>query len=236
MDHIIGRRKFVSKAASAALIPLAVNAGLKDGQTQSNKSTAAPSQAGALKIKRIAVEEHWTSRELAGSYGMAPTSWLSETRLPASPEKSKAMSDLGDIRLSDMDAMGIAMQVIAAGAVMGLPDISKAIDAAKKRNDDFAALIGKHPNRFAGFAALPLQDPNAAAEELERSVKQLGMKGTMINGLPNHEYLDADKYRVLWERSADLGVPIYIHPADPAPEYMKMGYVSKVLQKGIREE
>jgi 2,3-dihydroxybenzoate decarboxylase len=121
-----------------------------------------------------------------------------------------------------MDAHGIAMQVVAAGAVPALPDASEAVDMAKRRNDRFAELIGKHPDRFAGFAALPLQAPAAAADELERAVKQLGFKGTMISGLPNCEYLDAQRYRVLWERSAALGVPIYIHPADPSPDIMKM--------------
>ena len=222
MDRIVGRRDFIGKAASAALVPFVMNAGSQAGQAQGGKSAPAPRTGSSLKIKRIAVEEHWSSRELSGSYGIAPRSWLSETRLPTSPEKTRAMADLGDIRLADMDAAGIAVQVVSAGAVMGFADVPKAVDAAKKRNDDFAALLGKNPTRFAGFAALPLQDPKAAADELERAIKQLGMKGTMISGLPNHEYLDADKYRVLWERSDGLGVPIYIHPGDPAAEYMKM--------------
>lgn len=222
MNDALDRRGFLGKAASAALLPLAVNAGAKIGQAESGSSSAGSQQETKTKTKKIAVEEHWSSRELAGSYGVAQRPWLSKTRLPTSPEKTRAMSDLGDIRIADMDAAGIDVQVVAAGSVMGFPDISKAVDAARKRNDDFAAALAKHPTRFAGFAALPLQDPEAAANELERAVKQLGMKGTMISGLPNHEYLDAKKYWVLWEQSAALGVPIYIHPADPAPEYMKM--------------
>ena len=58
----------------------------------------------------------------------------------------------------------------------------------------------KHPQRYAGFAHLPLQDPKAAADELERCVRQLGFKGAMVNGHSRGEYLDEDKFLPFWER------------------------------------
>jgi 2,3-dihydroxybenzoate decarboxylase len=222
MRRVIGRREFFGKAASAAVVPLMLHGGSETAQANRKNLSAQPQQSAKAKIKRIAVEEHWGTAEFAKSQGMTPAPWIYETRLPASPEKTRAMQDLGEVRLADMDEAGITMQVVAAGWIEAQPDLSTAIDMAKKTNDNFAALIGKHPDRFAGFAALPVQDPKASADELERAVKKLGMKGTMISGLPNQEYLDAQRWRVLWERSADLGVPIYIHPADPAPNIMKM--------------
>jgi len=222
MNHRIGRRGFFGKAASAALVPLVLTGRSESTPANSENLSTELQQKAKTKIKRIAVEEHWNSGEPARSTGARPRSWLAETRLPAGPEKARQMADLGEIRLADMDANGIAMQVVTAGSIQALPDVSEAIDMARKRNDRFAELIRKHPDRFAGFAALPLQDPKAAADELERTVKQLGFKGTLISGLPNSEYLDAQKYWVLWESSAALGVPIYIHPADPAPDIMKM--------------
>jgi 2,3-dihydroxybenzoate decarboxylase len=215
MTQTIGRRSFLGQAASAAVAPV-----MLQGEAKPENLSPRPHQK--LKMKRIAVEEHWGTAEFARSQGQTSAPWLFETRLPASPEKIRAMPDLGEIRLADMDDAGIAMQVVAAGWIEAQPTISSAVDMAKKTNDTFAEMIGKHRDRFAGFAALPLQDPNASADELERAVKLLGLKGTMISGLPNHEYLDEQKWRVLWERSADLGVPIYIHPADPPPSIMQM--------------
>jgi 2,3-dihydroxybenzoate decarboxylase len=220
MVRTLGRRKFLAESGSAALAPLALKAISESKQAQRESSAA--SVKGSTPTRRIAVEEHWISPEVSRSYGMTQSSWLSETRSPISPDKLRALTDLGEVRLAEMDAAGIDVQVISAGSIQALPDLSEAVDLSQKLNDRFAAALEKYPNRFAGFAALPLQDPKAAADELERAVRKLGMKGAMISGVPNHEYLDAKKYWVLWERSESLGVPIYIHPADPAPEFLKM--------------
>ena len=123
-----------------------------------------------------------------------------------------------------MDESGITMQVIATSSpgIQGYPDAATAIDAAKRTNDAQAEIIRKYPTRFAGFAALPTQDPKAAADELERTVTQLGFKGTMIQGHTNWEYLDEQKYWVIWERAEALGVPIYLHVGEPALEGRKI--------------
>ncbi|HUJ75254.1 MAG TPA: amidohydrolase family protein, partial [bacterium] len=72
--------------------------------------------------------------------------------------------------------------------------------------------------RFAAFAGLPTQDPQAAADELERAVVKLGCKGALVNGHTQGHYLDERPWWVLWERAEALDVPIYIHPADaPRP-------------------
>jgi 2,3-dihydroxybenzoate decarboxylase len=69
---------------------------------------------------------------------------------------------------------------------------------------------------------LPLQDPKAAADELERAVAQLGFKGALVNGHTNGEYLDERKFWGVWERAEQLGVPIYLHPADSPSDQMKI--------------
>ena len=81
-------------------------------------------------------------------------------------------------------------------------------------NDLLAATIEAHPTRFAGFAALPLQDPQAAAKELERSVTQLGLRGALVNAHTQGRYLDDPELRVVWEYAAGLDVPLYLHPAN----------------------
>ena len=81
-------------------------------------------------------------------------------------------------------------------------------------NDVLAATIEAHPSRFAGYAALPLQDPQAAAKELERAVTQLGLRGALVNAHTQGRYLDDLSLRVVWEYAEGLDVPLYLHPAN----------------------
>ena len=89
------------------------------------------------------------------------------------------------------------------------------IRLAAEANDFLAGKIAANPSRYGGFAHLAVQDPAAAADELERCVTQLGMQGAMINGQTNGIYLDDDRCSPLWERAEALGAPIYIHPNNP---------------------
>jgi len=94
--------------------------------------------------------------------------------------------------------------------------------AAKRFNDAQAEIIRKYPGRFAGWASLPTQDPKAAADELERTITELGFKGAMIHGHTHWEYLDEKKFWVIWERAEALAVPIYLHVAEPALDGRKI--------------
>jgi 2,3-dihydroxybenzoate decarboxylase len=86
---------------------------------------------------------------------------------------------------------------------------------------DGARDAGQHPDRFCAFAALPLQDPAAAAAELERAVTQLGFCGALVNDCvfgPGGRYLDAPEYDEVWSALKSLGVPLYLHPGAPPAE------------------
>jgi gamma-resorcylate decarboxylase len=97
------------------------------------------------------------------------------------------------------------------------------VDMARETNDFLAKAIASHPDRFAGFAALPMQDPQAAASEFERCVRDLKFKGALVNsysqlGSPDTAiYYDAPQYRPFWAVVERLGVPFYLHPRDPLP-------------------
>jgi len=104
--------------------------------------------------------------------------------------------------------------------LQGLGDPEKAVSSARKVNDTMAELISNHLGRFAAFAALPTQDPDAAAIELERAVTEHGFKGRMIHGHTNGEYLDERKFCVLWERAEELGLPIYLHIANRPVDHL----------------
>jgi hypothetical protein len=94
-------------------------------------------------------------------------------------------------------------------------DAALQVSAARDSNDFLAEAVKKHPKRFAGFAALPIAAPDKAAEELERCVRQLGFKGTLINGHTRGRYLDDKFFTPVLERADALNLPIYLHPTVP---------------------
>ena len=121
-----------------------------------------------------------------------------------------------------MDKAGISMQLLSLTAP-GVENFNTAdgIMWAKRTNDELAGAVKKHPDRLAGLAALPFQEPEAAAEELERAVKALGLKGAMVNSNVQGEYLDDPKFWVIFEKAEKLDVPIYLHPREPSPDMLK---------------
>jgi len=155
----------------------------------------------------IALEEHYYDAELAATFD-GPEGRASETR--------RRLFDLGELRLAEMDAAGIDVQVLSHGApsVQRL-DPETSVWMARGANDRLAEAIAAHPDRFAGFAALPTPDPEAAAAELDRAVTTLGFKGAMVHGLTNGVFLDDRRFWPIFERAQALDVPLYIHPAVP---------------------
>jgi predicted TIM-barrel fold metal-dependent hydrolase len=130
--------------------------------------------------------------------------------------------DLGGSRIAHMDAAGVDVQVLSFGSPgpqAFAADV--AVPMARDANDRLFEATKKYPGRFYGFAALPTADPLAAANELERCVKQLGFKGAMLHSHQQGEFLDAPKYRVMWKKAEALGVPVYLHPALPHPQVVK---------------
>jgi hypothetical protein len=101
------------------------------------------------------------------------------------------------------------------------PDAGPAF--ARRYNDELAAVVRKHPDRFSAFAHLPLTAPEAAADELERTVRQHGFCGALINGLTGEKFLDDPMFDPVLERAEALGVPLYIHPGIP-PESVRRAY------------
>ncbi len=128
----------------------------------------------------------------------------------------KMLLDIGDGRIAEMDAAGIDVQVLSLTypGVQQL-DANAAVDLARKTNDYLADAIRRHPDRFAGFVVLPTAAPDAAADELERMVKEHGFVAGYVNGHTRGRYLDDKLFRPMLERAEALKVPIYIHPTMP---------------------
>jgi predicted TIM-barrel fold metal-dependent hydrolase len=96
---------------------------------------------------------------------------------------------------------------------------------AAETNDVMAEAISAHPDRFAAFAALPMPDPDAAAKELERTVRDLDFVGTLINSHVGGRFLDDEFFSPVLEAAEALDVPIYLHPNRP-PQAVVDAYYS----------
>src|SRR3979490_1594888 len=170
------------------------------------------------RMKVIAIEEHFITpmyREKVGANEFR-NFYLNSRGEQLGHDIVEQNSDLGAKRLARMDAAGVDVQVLSFGSpgpqAFGA---EVAIPMARDANDRLYQAIQKNPERFAGFAALPTADPEAAAQELERCVSELGFKGAMIHGHTRGSFLDERKYWTIFERAQALRVPIYLHPTLP---------------------
>jgi 2,3-dihydroxybenzoate decarboxylase len=164
----------------------------------------------------IAIEEHYWDDELEKTYSGGESSRPGDT--------GKRLHDLGEWRLREMDEAGVDIQVLSHGAPSAQKLPADGAPALVQRvNDRLHAAVQRHPKRFAAFAALPSAVPEAAADELERTVK-LGFKGAMMHGLANGVFLDDKKFWPIYARAEKLDVPIYFHPSLPNADVMRIYY------------
>ncbi len=176
-------------------------------------------------MRTITLEEHYASP----AFLRGPGRRLREQPvLPGSTGPRNLideLSDLGEKRIAEMDAAGIDLQVLSltdpSVQQLGVDD---ARDLALEANDYLAEAVGRHPDRFAGFATLPTAAPDAAADELERMVKEHGFKGGWINGHTRGRYLDDRSFWPILERAETLGVPLCIHPTPPPAAVVEAYY------------
>ncbi|MDP7704256.1 MULTISPECIES: amidohydrolase family protein [unclassified Mycobacterium] len=166
-------------------------------------------------MRTIALEEHYaTTPFLSG-----PGSWLK-----SQPTICEALVDLGETRIKAMDSAGIDVAVLSlvAPGVEQL-DGPAAIRLARSCNDELAAAVQRYPERLAGFATLPISEPDAAATELERMIGN-GFVGAVVNGHCRGVYLDDPHFEPVLDRAAALRVPIYLHPTVPPPAVVESCY------------
>jgi 2,3-dihydroxybenzoate decarboxylase len=181
-------------------------------------------------VIRIAAEEAWAPPELLSQYRKLlehrPASWDPGFRslwgffLGATPRATQLVEriqDLGARRLADMDASGIAKQLVFLTAPgVQVFDAATATSLARSLNDQLLASIKPHPHRYAALAAIAPQDARNAATELERATA-LGFKGAVVNSHTQGEYLDDPRFWAIFEAAESLDVPLYLHPNTPPP-------------------
>lgn len=164
------------------------------------------------KLRKIALEEHFMMDGFQSYSG----SFLSLIDPAVRADLGARLADFDEVRLGEMDRAGIDITVLSQSGpgVQAESDTAQAISRAQQNNDFLARQVARHPTRYAGFACLPMQDPEAAAGELTRAVQQHGFVGALVNGHTRGVYYDTPEYDRFWARLQDLDVPLYLHPID----------------------
>ena len=193
-------------------------------------------------MKIITLEEHALdpaigkaieAAQAAEAGYMAAVAGGAQDSPPASPDRPYLLAvreiaprglDIGAGRVAEMDEHGIDMQVLSFSNAIQLAPAEEAAALARAANDRLAGAVRDNPGRFAGFATLPWQDPQAAAAELERAVRDLGLRGTLLAGRPGPTFLDDPRYEPVLAKLDELGVPIYVHPGFPLPQVQQPYY------------
>ena len=172
---------------------------------------------------KIGLEEHFALEETLGdSQPFVPPDHWDELR--------SRLLDMQERRLRLMDAHGMEMMLLSLNAptVQAIKDTTNADELCRRANDYLAEAVRKRPDRFAGLAALPMQEPERAARELERCVTELGFRGALVNGFterPGPEmayYYDLPEYRAFWAAFATHGLPFYLHPRNPLKSWAQI--------------
>jgi 2,3-dihydroxybenzoate decarboxylase len=166
---------------------------------------------------KIGLEEHFAIEDTIGDSAgfVGEATWV---------DLKARLLDFQEKRIAIMDQLGIERMILSlnAPAIQRIVDKKKAAEIARRANEILAREIAKRPTRFSGFAALAMQDPEGAARELERCVKEYGFKGALVNGysqLGDPEtciYYDVKSYWPFWSAVEALGVPFYLHPREPS--------------------
>lgn len=182
----------------------------------------------------ITLEEHFTDKRIQAANNAfcnpQPTANKKDPQvIKLIANRAFPGNDLVDMknRLQFMDDNKINMQVLSyTSPVSDLVPPEEAVRICRLANDIMKERIDENPGRFAGFATLPMADPVAAAEELERCVKELGFCGTLLAGRYKGRFYNEQEFLPIFEKAAQLDVPVYFHPALIPQEVQNAYYMS----------
>jgi predicted TIM-barrel fold metal-dependent hydrolase len=161
----------------------------------------------------ITLEEHFYSKAIRADTGMDQP--ISQSH----PQVLEKLHSISEDRIRDMDSGRVSLQIISHTPTQG----SASPSTCRTINDELHIACKANPSRFAGFASLPMAEPTAAADELSRCVKDLAFVGALIDNHCAGRMYDDEFFWPVFERAAELDVPVYLHPDFPpedlAPHY-----------------
>lgn len=166
-------------------------------------------------MKLIGIEEHFLTAEVRHAWESIGLDAVDPSVAFHSGVVERRLLDLADDRLALMDETGLDVQVLSLTTPMLHDFGAESIDMARRINDALAAAIARHPTRFQALATLPVAMPEEAALELERCVRTLGFKGTMLCGRAGARNLDDPSLTPIFHSAEVLGAPILLHPRAP---------------------
>jgi len=185
-------------------------------------------------MRIITLEEHVTFPELTSQIPKDLMAKHSFNRSTMMEKIAPKLADISGERLRSMDDNGISMQILSvAGPGADLLNPKEGPIFAKQYNDAIAERISNHPDRFTAFAHLPTSAPEAAADELERTIKTYQFKGALINGLTQDKFLDDPIFDPILKRAEALAVPIYLHPGLPPTAVVDAYYTNLPKHSGM---
>lgn len=185
-------------------------------------------------MRIVTLEEHISFPEMAGRIPKDALGDFGQSE--AMRRIAPKLADITGERLKSMDANGIAMQVLSVDSLgASLLSSGEAPAFAMQYNDLIAEKIAGCRDRFTAFAHLPMTAPLAAADELERAVKEYHFCGAMVRGLTGDKFLDQPEFAPIFERAAKLGVPIYLHPGLPPKGIADIYYNGLPVHSGMAE-
>lgn len=218
------RRKILKGIAAAASLPLL--------------SFLQPNQVfSANKLRRIAVEETFSIPEIIDAIekllAIHPEKDLGTAKalkfVPGINTIKERLIDLDDHRIKEMDKAGVDVALLSLWSPgVQLFDKQQAIELAELANDRLTEAIKRHPNRYGGLITIAPQDPQKAAQEIERGITRLHLNGVLINSHTNGEFLDNKKFWPVFEAAVAHKVPIYLHPRTP-PESMYKAFADYTM-------
>lgn len=224
------RRSFLKRllalSALAAGSSLSLGAEKRLGVGMAKPANAAETDSSAGRVRKIAVEEHYYTEEFLNLVH-------ARTDFNGAPPADKAAKvvEYGEGRIKEMDECGVDMQVLSL-SYPALEPFKKAdaVEVAKMMNDVTSEAVKRHPDRFAGYCSIPLQDPEAAVDELERAVTKLGLEAAMVNINTPDRWLSDQKYEIIFERLNKLEVPLYLHSGGPSTDDSGLHIVPEVMR------
>lgn len=170
-------------------------------------------------MKIIALEEHLSNKAIGAAVAKTigesyPYAQQFMHPAPADAPSVPDLFELGEKRIAELDEAGIDMEIVSYTNPTQWLAENEAVTLAKQANNTLYDAVKNYPDRFRAFATLPWNNPSAAADELRRTVNELGFTGTLISGRPQtgNVFLDDKMYYPIWEALTEVDMPVYIHP------------------------